>query len=192
MQVPHYQTPSTEMNSTMAVIKQKDIPAAKAALLRWRESALQCKEVLTRGDVELPLYSSDSPQRSDDYSLQTSGTHMSINVFLQTIDAQPELYPELHNPKTLASATRYSLHLLANKAPGQAVEVRVAPFAAVNILEGPASDPHNLTPPDVIEIEPLVWLSLACGICTWHEAADAGLLSIISERDDLHDLLPLF
>ena len=53
------------------------------------------------------------------------------------------------------------------KAPGEGVEVRVAPWGAIKILDGPASDPHNLTPPDVIELEPDVWMRLATGITSW-------------------------
>ena len=58
-------------------------------------------------------------------------------------------------------AVRYSLFLLERRAPGPGVEVRVAPWGAVKILDGPESDPHNLTPPDVIELDPEVWLRLA-------------------------------
>lgn len=56
-----------------------------------------------------------------------------------------------------AMAVRYSLFLLERRAPGPGVEVRVAPWGAVKILDGPESDPHNLTPPDVIELDPEVW-----------------------------------
>lgn len=59
-----------------------------------------------------------------------------------------------------AMAVRYSLFLLERRAPGPGVEVRVAPWGAVKILDGPESDPHNLTPPDVIELDPEVWLRL--------------------------------
>ena len=59
-----------------------------------------------------------------------------------------------------AMAVRYSLYLLEKKAPGEGVEVRVAPWGAIKILDGPASDPHNLTPPDVIELDPDVWMRL--------------------------------
>ena len=45
-----------------------------------------------------------------------------------------------------AMAVRYSLFLLERRAPGPGVEVRVAPWGAVKILDGPESDPHNLTP----------------------------------------------
>ena len=47
-----------------------------------------------------------------------------------------------------AMAVRYSLFLLERRAPGPGVEVRVAPWGAVKILDGPESDPHNLTPPE--------------------------------------------
>ena len=66
-----------------------------------------------------------------------------------------------------AMAVRYSLYLLEKKAPGEGVEVRVAPWGAIKILDGPASDPHNLTPPDVIELDPDVWMRLATGITSW-------------------------
>ncbi|MDF7666005.1 sterol carrier family protein [Bifidobacterium sp. ESL0745] len=92
---------------------------------------------------------------------------------------------------TWAMAVRYSLYLLENKAPGPGVEVRVAPWGAVKILDGPKSDPHNLTPPDVIELDPDVWLRLACGLTSWTEEKDAGRISAIGERDDLTALLPL-
>ena len=84
-----------------------------------------------------------------------------------------------------------ALFLLERRAPGPGVEVRVAPWGAVKILDGPESDPHNLTPPDVIELDPEVWLRLACGITTWAEEKDAGHISAVGERDDLSDLLPL-
>ncbi len=94
-------------------------------------------------------------------------------------------------PADVALAVRYSLHLLENKAPGTGVEVRVAPWGAVKILEGPASDPHNLTPPDVIELDPEVWLRLSCGITSWNQEKQAGNISACGERDDLSDILPL-
>ncbi len=88
-------------------------------------------------------------------------------------------------------AVRYSLYLLEKKAPGEGVEVRVAPWGAIKIFDGPASDPHNLTPPDVIELDPDVWMRLATGITSWDEEKDAGRITAVGERDDLSGLLPL-
>ena len=101
-----------------------------------------------------------------------------------------EITPRLDR-RSMAMAVRYSLYMLELRAPGSGVEVRVAPFAAVKILEGPQSDPHNLTPPDVIELDPAVWLRLVCGITSWSEEKNAGRISAVGERDDLSGLLPL-
>lgn len=100
------------------------------------------------------------------------------------------IYPKLSR-REMAMAVRYSLYMLQLRAPGPGVEVRVAPFAAVKVLEGPKSDPHNLTPPDVIELEPDVWLRMACGITRWYDEREAGHISAMGERDDLSHLLPL-
>lgn len=93
--------------------------------------------------------------------------------------------------RTWAMAVRYTLYMLQQKAPGPGVEVRVSPWGAVKILDGPASDPHNLTPPDVIELEPSVWLRVATGITLWDEERAAGHVTAVGERDDLGGLLPL-
>lgn len=106
-------------------------------------------------------------------------------------EARLAFSPEGLPRNTWAMAVRYSLYLLENKAPGPGVEVRVAPWGAIKILDGPASDPHNLTPPDVIELEPDVWLRLACGLTSWAEEKDAGRITAVGERDDLTALLPL-
>ena len=95
-------------------------------------------------------------------------------------DFRLEFSPRL--PRQLwAMAVRYSLHLLEKKAPGAGVEVRVAPWGAIKIL----------TPPDVIELEPDVWMRLATGITSWAEEKEAGRITAVGERDDLSSLLPL-
>ena len=47
----------------------------------------------------------------------------------------------------LATAVRYLLQLLAEKAPGGAVEVRVPPFGAVQVIEAPTES--VVCPPQV-------------------------------------------
>lgn len=93
--------------------------------------------------------------------------------------------------KDRAMAVRYSLHMMTIVCPGDSVELRIAPYAAVKILEGPKSDPHNLTPPDVIELAPDVWLRMVCGFTTWSDERNAGNITAIGERDDLSPYLPL-
>lgn len=89
----------------------------------------------------------------------------------------------------LATAVRYLLQLLSEKAPGHTVEVRVPPFGAVQVVEGPR---HTRgTPPNVVETDPLTWVALATGAVHWADAAAAGRIAASGTRSDLSDLLPL-
>jgi hypothetical protein len=89
----------------------------------------------------------------------------------------------------LATAVRYLLQLLAEKAPGRSVEVRVPPFGAVQVLEGPR---HTRgTPPNVVETDPMTWITLATGQEQWADAAAEGRILASGTRADLASLLPL-
>ncbi|GAB3149906.1 hypothetical protein GCM10027058_13130 [Microbacterium neimengense] len=89
----------------------------------------------------------------------------------------------------LATAVRYLLQLLAEKAPGHTVEVRVPPFGAVQIIEGPR---HTRgTPPNVVETDARTWIALATGAQSWADAASAGRIRASGTRSDVSDLLPL-
>ncbi len=89
----------------------------------------------------------------------------------------------------LATAVRYLLQLLDEKAPGNSVEVRVPPFGAVQVVQGPR---HTRgTPPNVIEMDAATWIALATGTETWADAVAAGRVSASGTRADLAALLPL-
>jgi hypothetical protein len=89
----------------------------------------------------------------------------------------------------LATAVRYLLQLLAEKAPGGSVEVRVPPFGAVQVIEGPR---HTRgTPPNVVETDPATWIALATGEEQWADAAASGRILASGIRADLADVLPL-
>lgn len=89
----------------------------------------------------------------------------------------------------LATAVRYLLQLLVEKAPGNSVEVRVPPFGAVQVIEGPR---HTRgTPPNVVETDAATWIALATGEEQWRDAAAAGRIAASGTRADLSDLLPL-
>ena len=91
--------------------------------------------------------------------------------------------------EALRAAVRHLLGLLAAAAPGRAVEVRVPPFAAVQCIEGPR---HTRgTPPNVVETDPVTWITLATGRMTWAEATDAGVISASGPRADLSGYLPV-
>jgi hypothetical protein len=88
-----------------------------------------------------------------------------------------------------ATAVRYLLQLLAERAPGNTVEVRVPPFGAVQAIEGPR---HTRgTPPNVIETDAATWLALATGTQTWAVALKAGRVAASGSRADLSGQLPI-
>lgn len=85
----------------------------------------------------------------------------------------------------LKAATKHLLALLQQKAPGASVEVRVPPFAAVQVIEGQR---HTRgTPPAVVEMDAETWIALARGRLAWAEAK----VHASGERSDLSPLLPL-
>ena len=100
----------------------------------------------------------------------------------------PELSASVPRP-TVATAVRFTLQLLEARAPGQAVEVRVPPFGAVQIL--PGTTHRRGTPPAVIEMPAEVWLALAVGGLPWSTAISQGLVAASGNRADLGELLPL-
>lgn len=84
---------------------------------------------------------------------------------------------------------KHHLALLQERAPGNSVEVRVPPYAAVQVIPGVR---HTRgTPPAVVETDAETWLALARGELAWQDAFDAGRLSASGERTDLSPYLPL-
>ncbi|MFC4903309.1 hypothetical protein BJF77_16615 [Kocuria sp. CNJ-770] len=91
---------------------------------------------------------------------------------------------------TVATAVRYSLEELAERRPGNSVEVRVPPFGVTQCVAGPR---HTRgTPPNVVETDAGTWLGLVTGSLTWSEAVAAGTVVASGTRTDLADALPLF
>ncbi|SDN07096.1 maleylpyruvate isomerase family mycothiol-dependent enzyme [Actinacidiphila guanduensis] len=91
--------------------------------------------------------------------------------------------------QAVAAAVRVLADALAVKAPGNSVEVRVPPYAAVQCVAGPR---HTRgTPPNVVETTPATWLRLATGRTTWSEELAAAHLSASGERADLAPHLPV-
>ena len=90
---------------------------------------------------------------------------------------------------TTATAVRFLLEELAERAPGHTLEVRVPPFGVTQCLQGPR---HTRgTPPNVIETDAATWLALATGELAWEQAAASGTVRASGERADLSQLLPL-
>lgn len=92
--------------------------------------------------------------------------------------------------KTLATAVRFALEELAERAPGNSVEVRVPPFGVTQCVAGPR---HTRgTPPNVIETDAATWLELIAGQRSWADAVGAGKVAASGLRADLSEWLPLF
>lgn len=96
--------------------------------------------------------------------------------------------PPLRAP-CLKVAVRALTTVLAERAPGHSVEVRVPPYAAVQAVSGPR---HTRgTPGAVIEMAPITMLRLATGREGWQDAMAGGSIQASGERADLSPWLPL-
>ncbi len=89
----------------------------------------------------------------------------------------------------IATAVRYLLEELADRAPGRSVEVGVPPYGGVQCVSGPRH--MRGTPPTVVETDAATWLELALGRLTWREAEAAGRVTASGQRSDLSPYLPL-
>lgn len=84
---------------------------------------------------------------------------------------------------------KHYLALLQERAPGNSVEVRVPPYAAVQVIEGVR---HTRgTPPAVVELDAATWIGLATGATSWADEAEGGRIRASGERADLTAYLPL-
>ena len=88
-----------------------------------------------------------------------------------------------------ATAVRYLLEELAERAPGNSVEVRVPSLGAIQCIEGPR---HTRgTPPNVVEMSPETWFALATGSIQWDAALAEAKVLASGVRADLAGVLPL-
>ncbi|WP_313673710.1 sterol carrier family protein [Mycolicibacterium sp.] len=90
----------------------------------------------------------------------------------------------------LGAAVRLTARTLAQVAPGGSVELRVPPFVAVQCISGLR---HTRgTPPNVVEVNPRVWLLLATGLIDFATAgADGGLTASGPRAAHIAAWLPL-
>jgi hypothetical protein len=85
--------------------------------------------------------------------------------------------------------TKHFLAVLEQRAPGHSVEVRVPPYAAVQVIPGVR---HTRgTPPAVIEMDAATWIALATGELGWADAEATARVRASGERADLSPYLPL-
>lgn len=106
-----------------------------------------------------------------------------LNKYLE-IENKTEL-----DKDTLRILVKYFLELLHKKVPGNSVEVRIPPFAAVQIIEGTTH--RRGTPPAVVEINPEIFIKISLGKISWQEALIKGQIQASGQRTDLTEHFPL-
>ncbi|WP_350258429.1 sterol carrier family protein [Scrofimicrobium sp. R131] len=84
-------------------------------------------------------------------------------------------------------AVRYSLECLTKLHPGRALEVRVPPAGATQILGGTTH--RRGTPPAVVEMNMATWLDLCVGRTDWESASER--VDASGQRANLAPYLPL-
>lgn len=91
--------------------------------------------------------------------------------------------------EVVALAVRYLLQVLTDSAPGNTLEVRVPPYGAAQVVEGPR---HTRgTPPNVIEMDAATWIGLATGRVGWDEAVRDARVSASGTRASLLEWVPV-
>ena len=87
------------------------------------------------------------------------------------------------------AAVKGSLAVLVERAPGRSVEVRIPPYAAVQVIAGTTH--RRGTPSAVVEMDARTWLELAAGLRSWADAVAAGSVRASGARSDLGAWFPL-
>ncbi len=101
----------------------------------------------------------------------------------------PEALAEAARADDTKAVVKHYLALLQERAPGNSVEVRVPPYAAVQVIPGVR---HTRgTPPAVVETDAETWMALARGELSWSEAVEQIRVRASGERTDLSGYLPL-
>lgn len=104
-------------------------------------------------------------------------------------EVREALAAEPRSPEQVRLLVKHFLAVLAERAPGASVEVRVPPYAAVQAVPGVR---HTRgTPPAVVELDADTWVALATGALAWTDAEADGRVRASGERADLSSLLPL-
>lgn len=90
----------------------------------------------------------------------------------------------------LATAVRFLLQQIELSHPGHSVELRVPPFGAIQCIAG--LNHRRGTPPNVVEMNPEIFLNLCLGELSWQQALGSGKLIVSGNlASELADLFPL-
>jgi hypothetical protein len=92
----------------------------------------------------------------------------------------------------VAEAVRTLAETMRMHHPGQEVEIRVPPFAAVQCGSGEGPRHTRGTPPNVVECDPIPFVRLCRGRQSLPEAVRQGHIRASGVRADISDWLPLY
>lgn len=94
----------------------------------------------------------------------------------------------------LGEAIRALLSVLAERYPGQSIEVRVPPYSAVQVgAFGDGPTHRRGTPPNVVETDAKTFLALATGLDDWDRVFSSGRLSVSgAHADETERMLPIY
>jgi len=94
----------------------------------------------------------------------------------------------------LAQAARAITGELAARHPGHTIEIRVPPFAAVQVCATGGEGPQHRrgTPPNLVEMDAQTAVRLAVAAITWDDAVATGLVRYSgAHAGDVATMLPL-
>lgn len=91
----------------------------------------------------------------------------------------------------LASASRVLCRVLRERHPGGTLELRVPPYAAVQLGVGQRGAHTRGTPPNVVETDAPTLLQLAAGTLSWPEAVASRAVAASGPHADLSEVFPL-
>ncbi|MCH9815548.1 MAG: hypothetical protein K0U64_03720 [Actinomycetia bacterium] len=108
----------------------------------------------------------------------------SVYRYLSAREAGPES-TDLANAER--EAVRELLIALARAAPGRSVELRVPPYGATQLIQGPRH--RRGTPSATVELDATTLISLCLGELAWGDAVAQGRVWASGERADLTEVL---
>jgi uncharacterized protein (TIGR03083 family) len=160
--------------------------SAEAFLYAVDATAVQADAALDRVEGNPVVAARRGPVRWVDF-LRTRCIELTVHTD-DLVRSVGESGPTVSRP-CLQVSTRALADVLAWRAKGNSVEVRIPPFAAVQCVAGPR---HTRgTPPAVVEMDPLTFCRLAAGRLSWEDAAGSGAVRTSGLRTDLTPYLPL-
>jgi hypothetical protein len=90
----------------------------------------------------------------------------------------------------LITAVRVLCRTLGERHPGGTLELRVPPFAAVQLGIGQRGAHTRGIPPNVVETDAVTLLRLAAGVLTWPDAVASHAVAASGPHADLSEVFP--